>query len=113
MKAPLRNVKLVNAQMFPVSRWHMNSHQASSQEDDGIDDPNNPLVSTWPVDAKFFWERQVSSVGAGLVPTLRGGTHSTKGDRIPHHLRAMPFVILLILERSTLFATQIADDTEC
>lgn len=57
-------------------------------------------------------ECQVGTVGASLIPTLRGGSDGTEADRIPQHLRAVPFVVPLIFERPALFFGEVCDIVE-
>ena len=45
------------------------TNEASSQEDDGVDQSNNPLVAAWPVNAEILGERQVGAIGASLIPS--------------------------------------------
>ena len=91
------SIMLAITLVYLVSRGQGSSHQTGSQEYDRVDDTDNPLVPPWPVDAELFWKRQVGSIGTGLVPALSSSAHGAEGDRVPHHLRAMPFVTLLVL----------------
>ena len=43
--------------------------EASSQENDGVDQSNDPLVTTWSVNAELLGERQVGAIGSSLVPS--------------------------------------------
>lgn len=72
--------------------------QTSSQEDDRVDDTNNPLISSLTINAKLLGERQVSTIGTSLIPTLSSGTDGAKTDGVPQHLRSMPLVVSLVDE---------------
>lgn len=77
-------------------------HETSCQEDDGIDETDNPLVSTGAIDAKLLGEREIGAVGAGLVPALRGSANGAEGDGVPEHEGAVPLVVPLVEEGGAL-----------
>jgi hypothetical protein len=85
----------------------MNGHETSSQEDDGVDQSNNPLILALTSNAKLLRERQVGAVGTRLIPSLSGGTDGAQGDGVPEHDRAMPLVIPLIDEGIALLLAQL------
>lgn len=94
------------------------SHETSCQKYDGIDDSNNPFVSPWIRMAicirktKFRGKRQIGPIGSSLIPSLRGGSDGTQTDRIPKHERAVPFVVPLVCERTSLLFIKFSDHLE-
>lgn len=53
-------------------------HQTGSEENDGVDDTNNPIISRRLVNAKLLGERQVSTIGTCLIPTLGSSADGTE-----------------------------------
>lgn len=109
MKAPL--CATVNGEAR-ASALAMYSHETGGQEDDGIDESNDPLVSPGTSQTKFLREGQVGPVGSSLIPSLRGGSDGTQRDRIPKHGRAVPFVVPLVHERTALLFIKLGDHLE-
>src|SRR5699024_2166497 len=89
-----------------------NSHEASSEENDGIDYSHDPFVLPFTIDLKFFMEGQVGPVGSSLIPSLSGSSNGTKADRVPEHDRSMPFVVLLVCEGGTLLIIELGNRVE-
>jgi len=81
---------------------HVHLHQTGCQENDRVDKTDNPAVTTTAIDSKLLRERQVSAVRPSLVPTLCGSSNSAERDRVPQHLRTVPFVVALIDQGSAL-----------
>jgi hypothetical protein len=87
-------------------------HQTSSQEDDSVDESHNPFIFPFPSNAEFLREGQIGPIGSRLIPPLRGGSHGTQRNRVPKHEGAVPLVIALIYERSTLLLIDLAKHLE-
>ena len=47
------------------------SHEAGSQENDGVDETHDPFIFSFSINTELLGERQVGSIGTSLV--LRGG----------------------------------------
>lgn len=100
---------------------HVHLHQTGCQEDDRVDKTDNPAVATTTIDSKLLRERQVGTVRSSLVPTLCSSSNSAKRDRVPQHLRSVPFVVALVDqgsalrlgETSKLFKTRLIAGNEC
>lgn len=91
----------------------MNLHQASSQEDDGIDETCDPrALGAHLVKAKLLGETQVGTVGTGLIPALCGGSDGTEANGVPEHLGTVPLVIALVDESGTLVFGQVGEVLE-
>lgn len=78
----------------------MDSHQAGSQEDDGIDNTHDPFISAFTVNTKCTGEGQVGSIGSGLIPSLSGSSDGTQTDGVPEHEWAVPLVVPLVRQCS-------------
>ena len=59
------------------------SHETGSQENDGIDDANNPLVAALASNSELLVELEVGAIGTSLIPSLSGGADGTQPDRVP------------------------------
>lgn len=53
-------------------------HQTSSEEDDGVDNTNNPIIARCLVNAELLGERQVSTIGTCLIPALGSSADGTE-----------------------------------
>jgi len=49
------------------------ANQASSEEDNGVDETDNPLILRAFADAEFLRERKVGTVGTGLDASVFTG----------------------------------------
>ena len=81
MKAPLMNKSVSD---IKVQSYSMYSHEAGGQENNGINDPNDPLVSACPdslrrfiIKTKGLREAQIGAVGSSLIPALGRGSNGT------------------------------------
>jgi hypothetical protein len=88
------------------------SHKTGSQEDNGINDSHNPFIFPFSSNAEFLREGQIGAIGSSLIPPLRGGSHGAQRNRVPEHFGAMPFVIPLVDEGSTLLLIELAKHLE-
>ena len=84
-------------------------HESSSQEDDGVDDTDNPLVGTLSIDTKLLGERQIGTVGTSLIPALGSSTNGADTNGVPEHEGAVPLVITLVDQGSALILEQLRD----
>jgi hypothetical protein len=90
--------------------WFRGLHKSSSEEDDGVDQTDNPLISSLAIDTQSLVEGQVSTVGTSLIPSLGSSTDGTKTNRVPQHLGAVPLVVPLVAEGGTLLGKQRLDE---
>jgi hypothetical protein len=101
MKAPL--YYMLALAIDTVGRTiNVHLHQTGRQENDRVDKTNDPAVTTSTIDSKLLRERQVGTVRTSLVPTLCSSSYSAKCDRVPQHLRTVPFVVALVDQGSAL-----------
>lgn len=100
MKAPLRVSVIVS------NGGRRNLHETGSQEDDGVDQTNEPIIV---LDAKLLGETQVGTVGTCLIPTLGGSADGAQRYRIPQHLGAVPLVVSLVGEGRLLLLVELGE----
>lgn len=75
-----------------------NLHEACSEEDNGIDEANDPLISAFLINAELLREGQVGTIGSSLVPTLGCGSDGAQANRVPEHGWTVPLVIPFVYE---------------
>jgi len=88
------------------------SHKTGGQEDNGINDSHDPFISPFTSNTKFLREGQIGPVGSSLIPSLRGGSHGTQGNRLPEHFGSVPLVIPLVDEGSALLFIELGKHLE-
>lgn len=108
MKAPLRLLAVV-----PIGTRN-NVHETSSQENNGVDKTNNPLIANTfiLVKTELFRKREIGTVGTSLIPSLCRGSNGAQRDGVPEHLGAVPLVISLVLEGLALALGELFDHVE-
>ena len=77
-------------------------HETCGQENDRVDKTDDPAIATSACNSKLLRERQIGTVRSSLIPTLCSSSNSTERNRVPQHLRAVPFVAALVDQGSTL-----------
>jgi len=100
------------------------ANQTSSQENDGVDDADDPFISghlgralgaaigKLAVNVESLRERQVGTVGSGLVPALGCSTNGAETNGVPEHRGTVPLVVALVDQSITLVLLELREHLE-